>query len=207
MINDFFDKIYCINLDERVDRWESAKKEMIETEIQNVKRISAIKNKIGHLGCRDSHIEVIKDAKNNGYKKILIFEDDFVFINKDKELINNILKQLNKTDWELFYFGATVHLYDGKLIKVDENLVRTNFAYTTHAYAVNSTVFDFIIENAKNYDVIDVFYNNHIVKNNKSFISNPMICLQRESYSDVENKLTNYNWMTDYFNEVLNKIE
>ena len=163
------------------------------------------KNKIGHLGCRDSHVEIIKDAKLNNYKRILILEDDFVFINEDKNLINDVLIQLSKIDWDLFYFGATVHLYEGKLTPVDKNLVLTNFAYTTHSYAVNSNVFDFIIENAKKYDIIDIFYNDHIVKNNKTYISNPMVCLQRESYSNVENKFSNYGWMVDYFNTALNR--
>ena len=27
IIDDYFDKIYCVNLDERTDRWEQAKKE------------------------------------------------------------------------------------------------------------------------------------------------------------------------------------
>ena len=205
MLDTFFDKIYCINLDERSDRWEDAKKELKSLGLSNYKRFTAIKNEIGYLGCRDSHIDVIKDAKKNNYEKILILEDDFVFVNKDKDLIYNILNQLSTIDWELFYFGATVHLYEGKLTKVSENLVKTNFAYTTHSYAVNSKAFDYIIENAKNHDIIDVFYNDYIVKNDKSFISNPMICLQRESYSDIENKMSNYTWMVDYFNTVLNK--
>ena len=205
MINTFFDMIYCINLDDRVDRWDESKKEFDKLGINNFKKVSAIKNDVGHLGCMDSHIKVIEDAKKNGYKKILIFEDDFTFINDDKKLINNILNQLSNFDWDLFYFGATVHLYDGKLIKVTENLVLTNFAYTTHSYGVNHTVFDFILDNAKNHEIIDVFYNNYIVSNSKSYISNPMVCLQRESYSDVENRMSNYTWMVDYFNEVLNK--
>lgn len=205
MLDTFFDKIYCINLDERQDRWVSAKKEFELIGISNYERFSAIKNDIGHIGCRDSHIEVIKDAKKNNYNKILILEDDFVFINKNKNLIDSILKQLSNVEWELFYFGATVHLYDGKLVTVDENLVLTNFAYTTHSYAVNSNVFDFIIENGKNHEIIDVFYNSNIVINKKTFISNPMICLQRESYSNVENKNTNYEWMLDYFNAALKR--
>lgn len=205
MFKNYFDKIYCINLDERIDRWEASQKEFDKLGITNVTRVSAIKNEIGHLGCRDSHVEVITDAKNNGHKKILVLEDDFVFINSDKNLIDDVLTQLSRVDWELFYFGATVHLYNGKLTKVDENLVLTNFAYTTHAYAVNSSVFDFIIENAKNHDIIDVFYNDTIVKNNKTYISNPMLCLQRESYSDVENRVSDYGWMTDFFNNALNR--
>ncbi len=59
MLDTFFDKIYCINLDERQDRWVSAKKEFELIGVSNYERFSAIKNDIGHIGCRDSHIEVI----------------------------------------------------------------------------------------------------------------------------------------------------
>ena len=33
IIDDYFDKIYCVNLDERTDRWEQAKKEF--TKLKN----------------------------------------------------------------------------------------------------------------------------------------------------------------------------
>ena len=40
---DFFDEIYCINLDKRVDRWNSAKEQFKKLGIDNkVKRFSAV---------------------------------------------------------------------------------------------------------------------------------------------------------------------
>ena len=38
MINTFFDMIYCINLDDRVDRWDESKKEFDRLGINNFKR-------------------------------------------------------------------------------------------------------------------------------------------------------------------------
>ena len=206
MINTFFDKIYCVNLDERIDRWELAKKEFDLMGITNYIRFSAVKNENGATGCRDSHIEIIKDAKKNNYKKILIFEDDFTFINTNQTLLNNVLKQLENINYHLFYLGATLEKNFGILRKVDENIVNTNFAFATHAYSVNKNIYDFIINEAPKHPIIDVFYQQHIVRRGGCFISNPMMCVQRETYSDVEKKETNYAaMMLDNFNHVLNK--
>ena len=39
----------------------------------------------GIIGCTQSHLEIIKMAKQNNYKNILILEDDFTFtVSKDK---------------------------------------------------------------------------------------------------------------------------
>ena len=39
-INSFFDKIYCINLESRVDRWESCLKQFSVKKIENVEKKS-----------------------------------------------------------------------------------------------------------------------------------------------------------------------
>ena len=39
----FFDKIYCINLEERTDRWEECLSEFKKYGIENVERIKAVK--------------------------------------------------------------------------------------------------------------------------------------------------------------------
>jgi GR25 family glycosyltransferase involved in LPS biosynthesis len=201
-INSFFDKIYCINLDDRIDRWVEVKKQFDELGITNVERFSAIKKEPGYLGCLESHVSVIKKAKELNYKSILVFEDDVNFINKDINLINETLNQLNTMDWDLFYLGATV-TPKTKLIKKTNNIVKTNFAYTTHAYAINNTVFDEIINNAPRFRIIDVFYSNTIVQKGKSFIMNPMVCLQKPGYSDIEKKEINYDWMISHFDQAL----
>ncbi len=186
LINDFFDKVYCINLDERVDRWEQAQKEFKKLGINEVERFSAVKHEKGAIGCRESHLNIIKEAKELGLSNILIFEDDVLVLEEHLNKIESALNELKTLDWELFYFGATVDPNVGRLSSVTPTIVRTNFAYTTHAYAINNSMFDFILENAPYQPIIDVFYNRNIVTRGNSYIINPMLCSQQESYSDIE---------------------
>lgn len=205
IINEYFDAIYCINLDERSDRWEKAQEEFKKLNITDVKRFSAIKHEKGAIGCRESHLKIIQEAKNLGLKNILIFEDDVLVIEKNINEIESSLNDLSNIDWELFYFGATVDPNVGRLTKTTKNIVLTNFAYTTHAYAINSSIFDFILDKAPFHPIIDVFYCRYIVPRNKSFIINPMLCIQQESYSDIEKHNADYWWMVDFFNKALDK--
>lgn len=203
VINDFFDAIYCINLDERLDRWEQVQTEFKKLGVENVKRFSAVRNEKGAIGCRESHLNIIKETKELGLKNVLIFEDDVLVLGEHLNKIESALNELKTLDWELFYFGATVDPNVGRLSSVTPTIVRTNFAYTTHAYAINNSIFDFILENAPYQPIIDVFYNRNIVTRGKSYIINPMLCIQQESYSDIEKHHADYRWMITFFNKAL----
>ena len=43
----------------------------------NAVRFAAIENDYGPMGCMLSHIAVLKEARDKGLKRVLIFEDDF----------------------------------------------------------------------------------------------------------------------------------
>lgn len=116
-INNYFDKIYLLNLFRRKDRRKNTIKRLdsksIEYEVFNgvdgslMSHIwSKLDNKFfsnpSYLGCSISHLSIYKDAIENGYSKILIIEDDNL-INKD---INDIFESLNIPPWsDLFYLG------------------------------------------------------------------------------------------------------
>jgi len=201
-LNEYFDKIYCINLDERPDRWEQSLEEFEKVGIKNVERFSAIKHEKGAIGCRESHLKIIEKSKNENLNNVLIFEDDVFFIENNLKHINKTLDDLNDIDWNLFYLGATVDPNVGYMEKFSDNLFKTNFAYTTHAYAVNSNIFDKILNEAQYHPIIDVFYCRYIVPMNKSFIINPMVAIQREGYSNIENLHADYNWMIEFFDKI-----
>ena len=83
MINNFFDAVYCINLERRADRKKLAishfKKIGIEVEFFTAidgSTLSNIPNGInaGEYGCILSHRAIYKDAKNRGLEKYLILE-------------------------------------------------------------------------------------------------------------------------------------
>ena len=97
---DFFDAIYCINLDERTDRWEHSVKQFEKLGIlDKVQRFSAIKpvhddrwNRptvwhdrwkyplLGAVGCAESHKAVITLAKKRGLKNVMVFELSLIHI-------------------------------------------------------------------------------------------------------------------------------
>lgn len=200
-LNDFFDKIYCINLDERTDRWERAQTEFKKIGLENVERFSAIKNPVGAIGCRDSHLSIIKKSKEENLKNVLIFEDDVLFIDENVKYIEESLDQLSNENWTLFYLGATLEPHYGAVTRVTNNLVKTNFAFTTHAYAINSNIFDKILNEAPSSKIIDVYYCHHIVPLGSSLIINPIVAIQQEGFSDIENHNADYGWMIDFYNK------
>lgn len=201
-LNDYFDKIYCINLDERPDRWEQALTQFKKVGIKNVERFSAVKHEKGAIGCRESHLNIIQKSKEEKLNNVLIFEDDVLFIEENIPLITKTLEDLKKVDWDLFYLGATIDPNVGFMNKITDNLFKTNFAYTTHAYAINHSVFDKILNEAPYHPIIDVFYCRNIVPIGKSLIMNPMVAIQQEGYSNIEKHQADYGWMVEFFNKI-----
>lgn len=150
-IDTYFDKIYYINMDKDVDRNQNILKELKKANIKNYKRISGtifegepeqklyrnfIKGEkkyiMGHLGCRLSHLKAIRDAKENNYKKILILEDDIVFLEDPNKLLDLNANALN-TQWDMLYFGGLV-----------EPQFR-NQIVCVHAYGVSARLYDDIL--------------------------------------------------------------
>jgi GR25 family glycosyltransferase involved in LPS biosynthesis len=199
-LNIFFDKIYCINLDKRRDRWAQASSEFKKYNLV-VERISAIDgSKInmsdikmnvfksiamsGAVGCSLSHINVIKHAKEKGYSKILILEDDVVFEENFIERFTNEIKHLPE-DWDMFYLSGN-NLRSACLTRVNNFFYKTTFTFTTHSYAITSAIYDEIIDGAsKLEEPIDEFYRKHIQQNYNCYIIRPHLSYQRPGFSDI----------------------
>ena len=153
-INDYFDKIYCLNLDRRKDKWVSVKKRFNELQI-NVERFSAIDgntlteeelikyDKINkyEIGCTLSHYQIIKNAKENNYKRILIFEDDVLFIDDFHLLFRDKISKLE--NWKLFYLGGSQWQWGD--IEFINGFYYTNHTDGTFAYAVDESIYDEIL--------------------------------------------------------------
>jgi len=217
------DKIFCINLDSRPDRWDESLKEFKKIGIENkVERFSAINIQPGIIGCTKSHYECIKLAKECGYNQILILEDDVSFKDDALIILDNTLKQLNKhgIKFELLYLGA--NLYPKNNVLIDSNLALLKAAKTTHAYVIDSSIFDIIIDyystcnwddgyewNSQNPDRknIDIYYLHYIQSRGRSYGVYPSIAEQRISYSDLIHTTNYYNLHNSYNNILENSNE
>jgi glycosyl transferase family 25 len=137
------DNIVYINLNKRTDR-----KEQITNELNNYgltyERFEAIHEEQGILGCTKSHLEVLKLARKNGWKSVLILEDDFTFLVSREEFEFEI-KQLMESGINYDVCMLAYNLIRGENISGCNFLHRVLEAQTASAYIVKDHYYDVII--------------------------------------------------------------
>lgn len=199
-INQFFDKIYCINLERRRDRWEQATAQFDRAGITNYHRFSAIESANGWEGCRDSHLAIIREARDRNYDNVLIFEDDVQLARNFRRKFAKALIQVQDTPWDMLYLGGNLH---GPQTPVQRSSIwyKVTSVLTTHAYAIGRRVFDKVLAEAPEMEprsgylrsrAIDVFYANEIGPHYEVLMAHPMFCIQRDDYSDIERTTMSY---------------
>ena len=192
-INTYFDKIYCLNLDRRKNKWINVKKRLDELEIC-VERFPAIDgnyltdeelrkyNKINkyEVGCVLSHYAIISDAKKNNYKKILIFEDDILITEDFHQLFNNKISKIN--NWKLFYLGATQWQWGD--VEFINDFYYANHSDGTFAYAIDCSMYDEILgtENIRSKPIDYMLWDLQ-----KKYYKQCYICFPNLIISDVSN--------------------
>jgi GR25 family glycosyltransferase involved in LPS biosynthesis len=140
---DEVDHVFYINLDKRVDRREHIEAELVKYGIE-AERFSAIpRPEQGILGCGQSHLNVIRIAKERGYKNVLIFEDDFVFLVEPEEfqtLMSRLFREAG--DFDVCMLGYNMQQKDDT---AHDFLDRVLFAQTASAYIIRQHYYDNLI--------------------------------------------------------------
>ncbi len=115
-LQDFFERIYIINLPERVDRRRAITRELEEFGIspscKKIEIFPAIRPtdagafpNIGTLGCYLSHLEILRQVQKQGLKNVLILEDDVCFSKRFKLEEKQLIAQLVSVKWDMIYLG------------------------------------------------------------------------------------------------------
>jgi len=194
------DHIIYINLDKRVDRKEQIEGELERFNLTNYERFSAIQNDNGAIGCSKSHLEVIKLAKKRGYKNILVLEDDFQFI-VSKEKFNKQINKLFNVDFDVCLLAYnTPNLYESEY----PFLYKIKDAQTASAYIVQSHYYDTLIDCWEK--AIKLFEETNddtkytcdqswkqLQEKDDWYCFKTRMGKQRESYSDIQKGVVNYN--------------
>lgn len=198
-ITDIFELCYCVNLDNRTDRWKLCLPEFEKIGV-HPERFSAIYDPVGWKGCRKSHIEILKKAKEEK-KNVLIFEDDFEVINHENNLLDNVAEELNKIKWDMFYLGGNILR---PFYQVSNHLAKLTHCQSTHAYGVNYNFLDTLIPIVeKNNFIIDVVYADGVIPYHNCYITIPMVAIQRADYSDIEKTVMDYSIPLARYNHFL----
>lgn len=149
----------------------------------------------GCVGCLLSHLEILKLAKKNNYKSILILEDDVVFSDDIEQKLENLYKNF-PNEWDMFYLSGSL-IKEGEKFDYYSELIS---AHTTHSYAVNCTAYDILIKlletNIFNKPVDSCYVS--IQDSLKSYIAMPFLSYQASGFSNIHNSNASYDSIKNY---------
>lgn len=204
---DRFDKVYCVNLDKRPDRLENFKNQVEKYDLGEFTRVSAVDGSelnlsdytstlsSGELGLILTNIKIINEASQSNFEKILILEDDCHF---EDEVVNidNYFDYL-PSDCDMLYMGGNhnTHMGINPPIVINEKVCKLHTTYSTHFIGMNKSVYEHALLLLSQYkNPLDVCYVTlQKVFNVYSFY--PAIAKQIVDFSDIQNKITDYNWL------------
>lgn len=213
----FFEHVQVINLDARVDRWEAMKASFARLGISGAQRFSAVSpplevvdspalqplyaflrrvdgdspqlvNKVrGTWGCLQSHLAVIRMAKDAGWPYVMILEDDGDFEPFALPVLQRVDEQLHAREWDLLYLGGTFKK-GGRRSRFSSNLLSVTRVRLTHAYAVNCRIFERILGEAASSGLpLDWYYSEVLQPEVHTFLITPTLVHQRlHDVSDIE---------------------
>jgi len=205
-ITDFFDKTFCINLDRRFDRWSECVSEFDKNKLVGIERFKAVDGKNlaelpkgfltqSRLALVLTNMLILDKAIEEDYNSILILEDDVEFT-KQVTNMKSFFDSLPE-DWDMLYFGGNhnTHVgYEPPTI-INDKVCKLHNTFSTHCVAINKKAFKEILERLKKCDnALDVIYA-ELQKKLNVYSFYPMIATQRVSFSDIENKVTDYKWL------------
>ena len=191
---------FYINLASRPDRKQHVESQLNSIGI-NAERFNAIKLPNGALGCSMSHLKCLEIAKENSWPHLLIVEDDIKFLKPElfKNQLNLFLS--NHKSWDVVLIGGNnIPPYT----KIDDTCVKVSMCQTTTGYLVNAHYFDTLIDNFRTgikkllafpQDHVKYAIDKHwfsLQKKHNWFLIIPLTVTQREDYSDIEKRPTNY---------------
>ena len=235
-IDHFFDRIFIINLESMVDRRKRMEKELSRYGIKNYEFFAACrpdnindypksyianfseklirinkKYSYGALGCKLSHYKIIQQATQKGLKKILILEDDCIFIkNAMRYYWPSVSKQLQNqiNQWQMFYFSGNMHSQPNM---VTEYISQASETYTTHSYALdlsNTSFTNDLLENMLDSGLeVDSFYVKKIQTNQfyKTYIAIPALSTQADGFSSIRQGNKSYSSKIFKHGEAINQ--
>lgn len=189
----------CINLDRRPERWQRIQSALAAHGLESVQRFSATdgnaivlpphwSHTAGAYGCLESHVRVVRQARDAGLSSVLIFEDDVVFDPQFQQKFATFVQEL-PADWDMLFFGA---LHKDEPVVVSDHIGRVTKANSTFAYAIRNTMFDAFIDlNSRAEHVLDM--NSYVLQDRfNCYCFMPNLVWVESEYSDVQNRLENH---------------
>jgi GR25 family glycosyltransferase involved in LPS biosynthesis len=210
---DFFDKIFYINLDKRVDRRQRMEKifEKFDIKAERFPAVHLNKEQNDELvergcnfydkerpeyaprikSCTLSHFMLLFQAKLFKYNNILILEDDAEFSDDVVEKLSACIEELQHKPWDMFYLGCNPFEY----YKDGEHIGRVKATLGAWAVAIHHKFLNTLLtqENFMNYPCIDGYYGGFGgSKEHHIYMALQCLAMNGKGFSDIEGQFLDY---------------
>lgn len=177
---DFFDRIYCISLEEREDRRRAARVQFAKVGLDEKIEFHIVKRHPTNVeqGIYESHMACLRRGLEAGATNIAVFEDDVVFDRFDAGRLERCTRFLARNpDWHVFLFGALIRSSK----KTDDPAVQiVGYQSLAHAYALNRSYAESIAYKPWDGMVADVIFR----PLQKVYAVRPMFAFQGDMSTD-----------------------
>jgi GR25 family glycosyltransferase involved in LPS biosynthesis len=132
----FFDKIYCISLDEREDRRREARRQFDCVGLTDRVEFAIVKKHPvdPEQGIYESHMECLRKGIREGATSLVLFEDDIVFDRFRPSVLSDCVHFLSTNAcWDIFFWGC---LTSGCQSTEYSSVLKVCYRSLTHAYVV-----------------------------------------------------------------------
>ena len=165
-----FDKIFCVNLYRRQDRWYTAKKRHEFIGMKNVEQFCGIDGRVttplwkalgnsmfansAYIGCVLSHLSIYRQAIDSGYDKILIIEDDVRIHRNAQTLLKERVEHTTyPKDWDLLHLSYIPLVDDLSMwnygildeVKAEPGCYKSKNLWSLMAYGISSRLMKHIL--------------------------------------------------------------
>ncbi|OZA28723.1 MAG: hypothetical protein B7X91_04570 [Hydrogenophilales bacterium 17-64-11] len=216
---DMIDGVLVINLDSRADRWQDVQARtagFIPSE--KLHRLPATlgaalpgfgmppwfrgrkrdKTWAGRAGCALSHRAAVAHARQQGWRTVLILEDDIELEPALAEVAAELPQTLKNSDWDVCYLGFTDPVSPYRTLAslpAGHRLCAVSGCSTTHAYLLRNSVYDLLLEKLPAVDsiwpwisrhrAIDRWYYRNLARYFKVRAVSPSVINQQGGFSDI----------------------
>jgi len=207
------DRIYCINLDTRPDRWRLFEQQPGRKSLGNINRISGRTSdsftsymkyrsevKSGELGCTTSHLNILKQIKKFKLNNTIVFEDDAIINPGIKTTIREILSKIHN-NYNICYLGGNyVTDMQSSMVTQYDGYMSCKDILSTVGYILNIRCVDQLIRLIRRnmfQKPVDEIYR-EFQHNNTCYIATPRLVHQQPGYSDICKGYRDYSRMRDF---------
>ena len=182
---DFFDRIYCISLEEREDRRQSAAASFAKIGLTGKVEFVLVKLHPSNVeqGMYESHMTCLRKGLEVGAKSIVVFEDDVIFDRFDAEHFKQCTQFLAEhPDWKVLLLGALIR---SSRKTTNQFIQKVRYQSLAHAYALNRNYAETLAYQPWQGIVIDTIFR---PLDNDIYAVYPMFAFQNDFSSNNDKK-------------------